>query len=1007
VLPRRRDGIVRRPVWWSSDGSGTAQARRTVGHTGTSPDDWPELHRDASLGGYAANSTITDADASTLGVRWALNLYSPELASPVVAYDSALNETIAYQGNDGGALVAVDTATGRIVWSTELGSAVRDTPLVIDGSVWVGTTGNARAYKVNATTGAVECSLVTNQILYSSPVAATPPGGVPSVYFGAIFRPGATGFVMAVAQSNCAMEWKFTGFPVPVAVWGSISYGVVAGSGRVLFGTSNPDQSVYELNALTGKEIWRFKTTTALGDYDIGSGITISPPEVNGLADGVAYVPAKDGYVYAVNLTTGALIWQFNMNADAHTSEESLSTAALDGVDLVLGCTTGIYDLNAVTGKKIWSYTTPGAYEVISSPAIAGPAGHEIVAFGDVHDYFRVLSLATGQELYSYRMHSWIAAGPAVSGGDILVSSNDGFLYDFRVGGGNGTPPTTVMTSPGQGARIANPNGDLTMTGSAADTAGVGEVLVGIREGGIDGRWWDAASSAWHLAPIVDYATLASPGATSTTWSFRFPVPSSGSDFVVQLNAVASNGVPDALGTEEHFFVEPSSSAPVVSANGDFIAPGSALVVTGRGFRAGESVELSIPGSTLGRVTASSGGTVSADITVPTTAVLGPASILVEGLSSLKASSLPVYIANAWGQLGGDASRNGFEANDPIIDNAIDPAQNILLDLAWEFSTGAATATAPAIVDDVAYVGDSAGDLYAVDVWNGKALWHWKTPTGKAITGAPAVDAAAGSVYVGAGDGDIYAVSTAGKLRWSANLGGSLFSPIYDGTTVYAASSNGRVASYLATTGGRVWLATPAATFGTSPALDPSGGSVVLTVPTASGTDVIGLNVANGSKKFTTSIGGSVHASPATSPGVLYVGSTDDDVYALSDQTGARSWSFTTGGPVQDTPALAFGRLVVGSDNGTLYVLNEVDGHLIISTPVGIESRGVVADSSTELAVGSNGQTAGIRITGDDVWGYSTGQSFLARPAVANGAFYASSTSGDVFAWTPQGLPPL
>ncbi|HKH88320.1 MAG TPA: hypothetical protein VKA05_05835 [Acidimicrobiales bacterium] len=64
-----------------------------------------------------------------------------------------------------------------------------------------------------------------------------------------------------------------------------------------------------------------------------------------------------------------------------------------------------------------------------------------------------------------------------------------------------------------------------------------------------------------------------------------------------------------------------------------------------------------------------------------------------------------------------------------------------------------------------------------------------------------------------------------------------------------------------------------------------------------------------------------------------------------------------------------------------------------------------MADSSTELAVGSNGP--GIRISGDDVWGYATGQSFLARPAVANGAFHASSTSGDVFAWTPQGLPPL
>jgi outer membrane protein assembly factor BamB len=849
---------------------------------------------------------------------------------------------------------------------------------------------------------------VTDQLLYASPVAATPPGGVPSVYFGSIFRRGATGFVMGVAQSNCSMEWKFAGFPVPVAVWGSISYAVDAGgNGRILFGTSNPDQSVYSLSALTGKEVWRYKTTTAHGDYDIGSGVTISPPGVNGFADGVAYVPAKDGYVYALNLTTGKLLWQFNMNADAHVSEESLSTAALDGVNLVLGCTTGIYDLNAVTGRKIWSYTTPGASEVISSPAIAGLAGQEVVAFGDVNDYFRVLSLASGHQLYAYKMHSWIAASPAVSGANILVSSNDGFLYDFRPGGGNGPPPTTAMTSPGQGARLTNPNGDLTMTGSASDSSGVGEVLVGIREGGIAGRWWDAAASTWHIAPIVNHATLASPGATSTTWSFRLPVPSSGSDYVVQVNAAAVSGVPDARGTEEHFFVKPGSSAPVVAANGDFIPPGSSLVVTGRGFRAGESVALSIPGMTLGRATAGSGGSVSAHITVPTTAILGPASILVEGLSSLKASSLPVYIANAWSQLGGDASHNGFEANDPIIDNAIDPAQNVLLDLAWEFSTGAGNATSPAVVDDVAYIGDNAGDLYAVDVWNGKALWRWKTPTGKAITSVPAVDVAAGCVFVGAGDGNLYAVSTAGHLKWSAALGGDLSSPLFAGTSVYAASSNGRVASYLAATGGRLWLATPAATFGTTPALDPSAGSLVLTTPTASGTDLIGLSVSTGAKKWTVSIAGSVHAAPVASPGVVYVGSTDHDVYALSDQTGARFWSFTTGGPIEDSAALAFGRLVIGSDDGSLYVLNAGSGHLIVSAAVGIASRGVVADSSTELAVGSNGETAGIRITGDDVWGYATGQSFLARPAVANGAFYASSTSGELFAWTPQGLPPL
>src|ERR1022692_1693792 len=52
----------------------------------TAASDWPEVHRDAQLSGYAPEATITDADASKLGLGWAVNLYAPALSSPVVAY---------------------------------------------------------------------------------------------------------------------------------------------------------------------------------------------------------------------------------------------------------------------------------------------------------------------------------------------------------------------------------------------------------------------------------------------------------------------------------------------------------------------------------------------------------------------------------------------------------------------------------------------------------------------------------------------------------------------------------------------------------------------------------------------------------------------------------------------------------------------------------------------------------------------------------------------------------
>src|SRR5215472_19176377 len=156
-----------------------------------------------------------------------------------------------------------------------------------------------------------------------------------------------------------------------------------------------------------------------------------------------------------------------------------------------------------------------------------------------------------------------------------------------------------------------------------------------------------------------------------------------------------------------------------------------------------------------------------------------------------------IDVTNNWPQLGGGPGRVGFEANDPLIQDTIDPGQNILLDPAWHFRAASALG-APTVADRVVYVGDRAGTLRALSARTGRQQWAWHAPTGAAITGSPAVDTAVGLAFVGAADGTLYAVFTsggsAGRLAWSASLGGGkVRSPVFDGVTVYAASTNGTV----------------------------------------------------------------------------------------------------------------------------------------------------------------------------------------------------------------------
>src|SRR5687768_2838963 len=72
----------------------------------------------------------------------------------------------------------------------------------------------------------------------------------------------------------------------------------------------------------------------------------------------------------------------------------------------------------------------------------------------------------------------------------------------------------------------------------------------------------------------------------------------------------------------------------------------------------------------------------------------------------------------------------------------------------WEFATGSAIRSSPAVVDGVAYVGSKDGHVYAVDVATGAE--RWRHATGGPVVASPAV--ADGVVLVGSFDGFFYAL---------------------------------------------------------------------------------------------------------------------------------------------------------------------------------------------------------------------------------------------------------
>ena len=435
-----------------------------------------------------------------------------------MAYSAHLGSDVVYQGNLDGSFTAFSAQTGAALWSDNLGSSIIATPLVVDGSVWVARTFDPVLYKLNAGTGAIECQ--TNPmraIIYSTPTMATPPGGIPTVFIGRESTTGSDdGVVYAINAANCRTNWKFSNFSTPGGTWDPYSYGVDAdGEGLLVLGTDDPDATVYALDANTGKEVWAYKTLSGPKQLDdVGTGGSITAPGVNGFADGAVYISNNGGYTFALDLTTGKPYWDFDYASYLHAGP-ARATAAVLGDEVIYGGPTGVLSLNAVTGNVIWNWTdsasTDNANEVFSASAVVGPNGEQVIAVTDLGGNLDVLNAATGALLYQYQTGGYSVTSVADSNGNFYVASGAGFLYDFAVGGSNSGAPTTTVTSPRTGSSVANPNGDLTISGTASG-APIAGVNVAVQSGGPAGPWWDAATSSWVTGFFDNPATVAHPG---------------------------------------------------------------------------------------------------------------------------------------------------------------------------------------------------------------------------------------------------------------------------------------------------------------------------------------------------------------------------------------------------------------------------------------------------------------------------------------------------------------
>ncbi|MCU9846621.1 PQQ-like beta-propeller repeat protein [Defluviimonas sp. WL0024] len=319
-----------------------------------------------------ATVTATGTNGATL---WQADLTPPsERSGDASGGGLAYGEGRVFATSGYGELLALDPASGAVVWRQRFDAAVGGAPAVSDGRVYV-VARDASAWAVRASDGKVEW------VLPGTPSNAGVLGAAaPAVDARQAIFPFTSGQMVAAAKDSGVGLWSAN----------------VAGQRRGRAYASFAD--------LTGDPV---------------------------IADGVVYAGTSAGRLAAVNADTGLTLWSAR---DGATSP----VAVAGGAVFFVNDEDQLMRLDAATGAEVWRVDMPyftkdrdkRRRDIVAhyGPVLAG--GRLVVASSD--GLIRSFDPASGALVRTVELPGGAASAPAVAGGVLYVVSKSGTLQAFR-----------------------------------------------------------------------------------------------------------------------------------------------------------------------------------------------------------------------------------------------------------------------------------------------------------------------------------------------------------------------------------------------------------------------------------------------------------------------------------------------------------------------------------------------------------------------------------------------
>jgi serine/threonine protein kinase len=333
-------------------------------------------------GGDDGDKPLTSLFETGIEPRWTFKTEDEIRSSPTAYKD------LAFVGSYDTNVWALNIENGELVWRYPTNGGIASSPVVDEENRLV--LFGSEDYTFNAVdfrSGRISWTYTTKNRIR----------GTARVAHGHAFFGSDDGRLYALVAQNGRYLWEYD-------MGGPVRGRPFVTNDLVIVGCESGEISALELS---GNRKWSYRARRNV----------TSSPYVD-MTEGICYVGSFDGYMYALDASSGYSMWRYRTNGPI------VSSAVSDGVTVYFGSgDCNFYAVNPENARERWRYT-------LDKPIVSSPVIHQnMIYFGGTDGYLYCLDKNSGEEQWKFKTNGAITATPFIGNNLILIGSIDKTFY--------------------------------------------------------------------------------------------------------------------------------------------------------------------------------------------------------------------------------------------------------------------------------------------------------------------------------------------------------------------------------------------------------------------------------------------------------------------------------------------------------------------------------------------------------------------------------------------------